>query len=302
MAYIKKAKKRKVRLLPVFITILLLVVTAYIIWSCVAEEDGGSKNDLDTSSDSAVINNVDSEEDTSQSKEETQPISSEEVNGSSETTSQEPENYMIETDNYTENEGYGLLTVINKKYRLAEKCKVPKLVRLSDTVTGRSDAKYDYDNRAVNAISDFLAAAREQGYKPIIYSAYRTYTYQKNLYENAVKDNMKNGMTREEAEKAVVRTAPPGCSEHCIGLAADIYTWEAQSKYGKLDERFESDPLAVWMKENAHKYGFILRYPKDKEDITQIAYEPWHFRYVGVEDATKIYEAGQCLEEYTGKL
>ena len=92
-------------------------------------------------------------------------------------------------------------------------------------------------------------------------------------------------------------TAFPGRSEHNIGLAVDIVS----STYTQLDQKQETTPEAKWLAENCYKYGFILRYPNGKTDITGIIYEPWHYRYVGVEDATKITELGVTLEEYLGE-
>ena len=114
---------------------------------------------------------------------------------------------------------------------------------------------------------------------------------------------MKQGMTRAEAEKKTEEyTARPKTSEHHTGLAIDITTDEWESAGKGLSISFENTDACKWLKANAHKYGFILRYPKEKESITKIKYEPWHFRYVGVEHATKIYNQGICLEEYIDSL
>ena len=86
----------------------------------------------------------------------------------------------------------------------------------------------------------------------------------------------------------------PGSSEHQIGLAVDIIT----ADYTSLDEGFGDTPAGKWLAENSCKYGFILRYPQGKEEITSIEYEPWHFRYVGTEAATVITENDICLEEF----
>ncbi len=206
---------------------------------------------------------------------------------------------------YIEGVGYDILSVVNKKYVLLEEdSESPELTVLPESTTDRGDTEYKADKRAAEPLAAFLEAAREAGHKPIVYSAYRTYAYQKNLYEQAINKwlNSHPGSTREDAAAGVTKTAPTGTSEHCIGLAFDIYSWQAYNEFGKLSQSFEDYELCKWLMENAHKYGFILRYPKDKEDITMIDYEPWHFRYVGIEAATEIYEQGLCLEEYTGKL
>jgi len=206
---------------------------------------------------------------------------------------------------YREGEGYDLLTVVNKNYALPSSFEEPKLVTLSDEVTNREGGDYKVDARMEGALTSFLEDARALGYNAILWSSYRTYEYQNKLYERAIANYMQEhtGASRADAIAGVTDVAPPGTSEHCTGLAVDIYTWAAHSKYDKhLDTRFASEPFAEWMKENAHKYGFILRYPEDKVEITGITFEPWHFRYVGVEAATDMYEQGITLEEYTAHL
>ncbi|MBQ7860248.1 MAG: M15 family metallopeptidase, partial [Faecalibacterium sp.] len=99
-------------------------------------------------------------------------------------------------------------------------------------------------------------------------------------------------------EKAKTVVTPPGCSEHNCGLAADINSPE----YYPLEEPFKNTKAYAWLCAHAEEYGFILRYPKDKEDITGIIYEPWHWRYVGVENAKAINASGLCLEEYVAQL
>lgn len=205
---------------------------------------------------------------------------------------------------FVEGEGYDLLSVVNKNYLMEATNGEPALTVLTDEVTAREGGDYKVDARMAQPLADMLEAARGAGYIPILWSSYRTYSYQSQLYERAITSYMNEhpGADRAEAVASITDVAPPGSSEHCTGLAVDIYTWKAHSKYGHLDREFGKDPLAQWLKENAHLYGFILRYPEDKEDITMITYEPWHFRYVGVEAATEIYEQGITLEEYTHHL
>ncbi len=126
--------------------------------------------------------------------------------------------------------------------------------------------------------------AKEDGFTIRAVSTYRSYSYQTNLYNNYVKEDGVN--------KADKYSARPGFSEHQTGLAVDV----DNIKSGFND--FESTKEYKWMLENAHKYGFILRYPKDKEYITGYIYEPWHYRYVGVEIATFIHQNNLTFEEY----
>lgn len=132
---------------------------------------------------------------------------------------------------------------------------------------------------------EFLAKkAKEEGYNIRAVSTYRSYSYQENLYNNYVK---KDGVS--EADKYSAR---PGFSEHQTGLAVDVDN--IITNYNN----FENTKEYEWMKENAHKYGFILRYPENKEEITGYMYEPWHYRYVGVKIATFIYKNNITFEEY----
>ncbi len=130
-------------------------------------------------------------------------------------------------------------------------------------------------------------------------SAYRSYTYQETLYNNYITKEMNRyGISREEAIKIVdTYSARPGQSEHQTGLCFDLTT---KQMGGAVDERFERQPAFEWLQENAHKYGFILRYPKSEEKIalTGYDYEPWHYRFVGRQAASEMNLYDQCLEEY----
>ncbi len=129
-------------------------------------------------------------------------------------------------------------------------------------------------------------------------STYRSYQKQETLINNAIKQRMKDyGMTKEQARASVLKTRmEPGKSEHHSGLAIDFSTvYTTQNNFHKTAQ-------GKWLTENAHKYGFVLRYPESKAEITRISFEPWHFRFIetehSVEHATYIYEHDLCLEEY----
>jgi len=128
-----------------------------------------------------------------------------------------------------------------------------------------------------------------------ISSGYRTIERQTALYQQRINELLAAGFAQADAESiAASQVSPPGTSEHNLGLGVDIVS----AGTGKLDETFEQTAEFKWLMENCTEYGFILRYPKDKEEITKVTYEPWHYRYVGVEDAKRITEMGVCLEEY----
>lgn len=127
------------------------------------------------------------------------------------------------------------------------------------------------DERIAADLSAMIAAGEENGLRFVFYTAYRSVQRQSELF-------------------AAGKTEIPGkASEHNSGLAVDI---------GSLEGEFEGSAEEAWLLEHAHEYGFILRYPEGKEDITGFAHEPWHYRYVGREQAKLIYESGLCLEEY----
>ena len=121
-------------------------------------------------------------------------------------------------------------------------------------------------------------------------SSYRTYSYQNTLYNNRVQRFINQGYNEADAKAtAATIVAVPGSSEHHMGLAVDI---------NEVEEKFENTNAFKWLQENAADYGFIMRYPKDKQNITKIIYEPWHYRYVGVEHAKNMNQLDMCLEEY----
>lgn len=154
---------------------------------------------------------------------------------------------------------------------------------------------HQFDARALNALEEMLDGARAEGLSPLVCSSYRSIEVQAALYEDQMQQHIARGYTPEEAERiAGTIVAYPGTSEHNAGLAVDIV---AQS-YQLLEEDQEETRESVWLHANCHTFGFILRYPKDKQDSTGIIYEPWHYRYVGVEAATEIKERGVSLEEY----
>ena len=151
------------------------------------------------------------------------------------------------------------------------------------------------DERIINDIYKMIDAASEDGVDLMICSAYRSYDRQRTLFNNKINKLMDEGMTYLEAYKTgSMNVTVPGTSEHHLGLALDILT----GSYTTMDDGFGDTEAGKWLAANAQDYGFILRYPKGKEDITGIVYEPWHFRYVGREYARDITSLGVCLEEY----
>lgn len=152
---------------------------------------------------------------------------------------------------------------------------------------------------ACDAFLSMQKAAAADGVTVWMQSGYRSVKYQTSLYERKTKYYLDKGYDNATAkEKAAAVVNPPGYSEHNCGLAADLNSPE----HTGLDEGFEKTAAFRWLCEHAGDYGFILRYPKDAEDKTEIIYEPWHWRYVGVENAAKINASGLCFEDYIAAL
>ena len=150
---------------------------------------------------------------------------------------------------------------------------------------------------ALQALQAMMNDMFELGYDDTyVTSAYRNFNYQTMLFEMYIENEMANGKSYDQAVALANKySARPEHSEHRTGLAVDFTT---KSIYGVVDDVFETTEVCAWLKENAWKYGFILRYPKDKVDITGYQYESWHYRFVGLEKASVIYQTGLCYEEY----
>ena len=191
-------------------------------------------------------------------------------------------NYYKNIKTITEPDIY--LVLVNKEYKLPENYVPSKLELISNEFANenkylREDAKVAFENLSKDA--------KELGYRIIAVSTYRDYEYQNKLYNMYVEEK---GI--DYADKCSAR---PGHSEHQTGLAVDV-----EGSNHDYDE-FENSKEFIWMKENAYKYGFILRYPKGKEKITGFKYEPWHYRYVGLDTAKTIHDENLTLEEYYDK-
>ena len=156
----------------------------------------------------------------------------------------------------------------------------------------------EMDARVAPKYRDMYYAALKEGAELIPFSGYRQISTQKRNFDDAIADYRAQGKSDEEAVQLASQSImPPGCSEHEAGLAMDITrkgVWET-----RLD--FEDSKEFAWLQAHAAEYGFILRYPRGKEAVTGVGYEPWHWRYVGVEAAKAMKANGKCLEEYLGR-
>lgn len=182
-----------------------------------------------------------------------------------------------------------ILALVNKEFALPDHYAPEDLVRPKVPFSfGDIDIEKSYMRKeAADHLELLFNAAEQAGIEIFAVSGYRSYERQVDVF--AAKANQ----VGEQAAATVV--AVPGFSEHQTGLAMDI---SSRSINLELIEKFEETKEGKWLAENAHKFGFILRYPKGKEEITGYQYEPWHFRYVGIEVATTMFEKDLTLEEY----
>ena len=186
----------------------------------------------------------------------------------------------------TEDDG-DLLVVVNKYHAVSKNYKPKDLVTIDNKYGTWNNM--ELKSEAYDAFLKLYKDAKAQGFNLKLCSAMRSYSTQKSLYENAV--------STRGREMANIRSAYPGRSEHHTGLAIDVTS--ASMDWG-LTQDFADYPDGQWINEHCQDYGFIIRYPKGKTDITGYDYEPWHLRYVGVDAATYIMENGLTLEEYVG--
>ncbi len=211
------------------------------------------------------------------------------------------------------------LVLANKTTTFTDKDIPEDLVVLRSTVTPKS---ISLDRRAAEALYAMLEEMKADGIElPYVTSAYRSYEYQVTTFNGYVQREMsgfsaeayellgedyileayinkgKSGLSKSDAERvALTYSAKAGTSEHQTGLCVDFMTYDMT----KLNREFENKPAFAWLSQNCYRFGFILRYPKEKTDITGYSYEPWHYRFVGREAATDIYFGGLTLEEYIG--
>ena len=186
-----------------------------------------------------------------------------------------------------------LLTLVNYEHRYTE---VPaNLVFVQDILGDAivlSKQDMQLDQRAAAAAREMFLAARQDGILDLVLtSAYRSSDYQEGLFRKKLQADPTYG---SDPYAAPVSVMPSGMSEHATGLALDVTSRE----HPQVEDTYADTPAGQWLLEHCKEYGFILRYPKDKEHLTGVVYEPWHYRYEGEEAARKIWEQGLCLEEY----
>lgn len=181
----------------------------------------------------------------------------------------------------------GLLILVNKQHAVDKEYKPSDLTAIKYYAQDRSPNSRFMRAEAAEAFNQMSEAAAKEGYTIVVTTAYRSYDFQKSLYDSYVKNSGQAAADRFSAQ--------PGKSEHQTGLSADV---SSPSVNYQLTKDYINTPEGKWLNDNAHKFGFIIRFPQGKEAITGYMYEPWHVRYVGHTAAAEIYNKGITLEEY----
>lgn len=189
------------------------------------------------------------------------------------------------------------LLLANKRHPLGEEYS-PDLTELSENLCWSGES-HRLERAAAIALGAMMQEMHQAGIEDVyVTSSYRSYAQQRYLFNKYVSDHLAQGMTQEEAEAAATTySARAGESEHQTGLCVDF---TAEAVEGELSNEFAGTEASAWLLQNAYKFGFILRYPEEKVDLTEYSYESWHYRFVGREAATEIFFEEICLEEYLG--
>ncbi len=272
-------KKRQLKIRGILLILLVAILGTLIILYAVFCR-GGEYN-------SAYI----PEETTTEEPATEPPASPEDTNVSQEEYIEEPSKEPIIWDNYSPRQVLAsdnwMLTLINKNYPL-DKNYTPSTAYVIE------GSNITADVRVAEAYRQMYTAALSEDIILTPYSAYCSYQRQQVIYENKVQAFVMQGLTEEEAKlSAEKRVEPAGCSENGAGLSVDVLSASAG---------FASTNEYKWLVANAHNYGFVLRYPEDKTDITGMIYQPWHWRYVGVDVAKEMKNQNLCLEEFLGAV
>ena len=277
----KKRKEKEMyrrRRIVVFSGLLLIIVfliygVFFIVGNSFGKDKKGSSSTISSSSSSAPSSSSDVP---SSSEETPKPESAPEPSYVSAALSANPNDWN--------------LLLVNRANPIPENYEVD-LVDITD--------QYKFDSRAADALTQMLADAAEAGHPMVIRSTYRSQARSKELYDSKVQEYINSGYSQEDAEEEAARwIAPPGTSEHHTGLAVDVVSAEYDAENWDLLHEFENYAGFTWLYNHCADYGFILRYPEEKQDVTKITYEPWHYRYVGKDIAKYIMENDLCLEEY----
>ncbi|MCC5889208.1 MAG: M15 family metallopeptidase [Alkalibacterium sp.] len=241
------------------------------------DEDNDLNGELEE--DENDFSDPDSEESDSESESEVEDENEDEVEEDENTVSIDMEDDLLNPDS--------VKVLVNKQYALPEDYAPEDLVTVEVPTVLENPEIRQLREVASDALTEMFAAAEEEGIILHARSGYRSYQTQVQLFNSYVENHGEEAANRYSAR--------PGESEHQTGLAMDV---TSESANYQLSEEFGSTPEGIWVEENAHEFGFVIRYPEGTEDITGYQYEPWHLRYFGEELALDIYESGLTYEEY----
>lgn len=262
--------------------IILALVVALLVFIISSVLSAGDDNNIDSTNDSSDIISSDVSSENANSNTETENSSTESGNVSQNTDS-------VTIGEYTLDANFSNLLLVNAQNPLpntydsevrASLVEIDKQYRNNDNVTQIHKDIYPY-------IVAMVANAQNDGVDLRVWSPFRSYAIQEDLFRKQV------ARVGGDEEKAATVVARPGTSEHNTGLCAD---------FNMASDAFESTEMYRWMKENAENYGFIMRYSEEKQNLTGVIHESWHWRFVGINHAKKINELGMCLEEYVEYL
>ena len=274
------------------LAVLVILLIVLIVRGCSGDGEKNGKNESSVSQESSILEES-SVPPSSSGTDTSQPESSDGTSSqpdASDTESSQAVDSSSEDSTASLSQNDWRLTLVNSSHPL-EDGYVPELADV--------DANgHQLDARAADALKEMLSDAKAAGLSPIVCSSYRTWEKQTSLFDAQVARCEAQGLTGDAAvAEARTVVAYPGTSEHQLGLAADIVALS----YQILDEKQMETPEQQWLMEHCDEYGFILRYPEGKSDLTGVIFEPWHYRYVGKEAAKEIMSQGVCLEEYLGE-
>ncbi|MEG0691779.1 MAG: M15 family metallopeptidase [Oscillospiraceae bacterium] len=282
MAYHYKKKRYRIKPIPVMIALLILILLVLLIGNGIMNlRNKKIKDDVDLPS-STIVSSAPSSSPNSSAVASTPPssdIASSEISSSDISVMTRPVGSKSDWN----------LILLNNENKIDSDLEIDKT---------KFDTQW-VDSRAAQAYKDMCKSAEKKSITLYLRSGYRSITTQKRNYDNEVARFVSLGHSNEEAIRRTNQYyAIPGHSEHHTGLAFDIITPEYHNNVYTLSEEFAKTEAYKWLVANSANYGFVLRYPKEKQDTTRINFEPWHYRYVGVEHAKYMTKKNLCLEEY----
>lgn len=288
----KGIKKGAILLLAAFVVsavVLVLIILSFFKEDAVMPEGSEIEGDVSSSALSSQTDSLQSLSKASYASEISQSFEATSTQSTHRGDLRKPSYSESSPAKATDDLGKWNLMLVNPQNKLDEGY-TPPLSKVK--YASRNDAQFD--SRAISALNTMCSDAAKSGVNIYSISAYRTISTQTRLYNNEVAKQKGYGLSEEKAQKvAATVVAYPGTSEHNLGLAVD---------FNSVEESFENTAQYRWLRQNAENYGFVMRYPKEKQNITGIIYEPWHYRYVGIVHAKKMNELNMCLEEYIAYL